>query len=284
LTLIRNSADSEVAAIEQTTTYTMAEKRSFELTYDDGTGLFEEPTIESTISVSYLSKPSIGDDTRYNNKKVSLIISEVSGNVIPKDTQIFDGTNYYNQNGKGRFIIPLGNVDDNKNMDLQLISDTLKENEIGVNLKLGIYASDDINNPCMGDNVVEIENIKLNAIELPAIRIDIDKNSYTQEEFTGNLELEYETIELEGCNLTLELQKKVSSNSYVTQTNLLTTVDGKSENTNGVFDLDLSSSGNIKLEFSDEIKEQYGTYRILIKLKNDENVIFEIPYNFMIVK
>ena len=165
-----------------------------------------------------------------------------------------------------------------------MISDTLKENQIGANLKVELLASRDKNNPGMGEKVAEIENITLNPIELPAVKVKLDKTSYNQEEFSGDLKLEYETIDLENYNVSLELQKKLSSNSYVTQTDLLNSVDGKTENTNGVFDLELNNSGNIDLEFAEGFEENSGTYRILINGIDSDGNEFEIPCNFMIVK
>ena len=158
------------------------------------------------------------------------------------------------------------------------ISKTLNENEIGCDLKAELWVSKNENYPSMGEKVAEIENIKLNSIELPAIKTELSKFNYSQEEFNGSLKLDYQTINLENNKVTVELQKKVSGNSYVTQTDKIESVNGIIENQDGVFEIELNSSGNINLEFVDGFEKQNGTYRMIVKENDIQNVC-----NFVIV-
>ena len=279
--LTRNSADSKIAAINQTATFTSTVPRSSELNYETDAGSLDEATVESTIKISYINENAIGTDTRYENKKVALIIRSIDG-ILSQDTKISDGTNEYLQNGNNHFIIPLGDIDKNEEINLSLISKSLSENELSLNLKCELWASESSNNPCMGEKIAETESIELASIELPAVKISMDKKAYTTDEFSGNLEIDYEVIDFEDYSVTLEIQKKVSSNSYVTQTNLLTIVNGNSENTDGVFDIELNSNGSIDLEFVEGFNEQIGTYRILLKVSDESGNEFKVPCNFMI--
>ena len=86
----------------------------------------------------------------------------MTGNNLSEGMQIFDGTNYYSINSNSEFIIPFGNVDENKEKSLKLTSKTLNENEIGCDLKAELWVSKNENYPSMGEKVAEIENIKLN--------------------------------------------------------------------------------------------------------------------------
>ena len=278
VTLKREATDTSIASIEQSVTYTATAKRNFDFSYENGHSNFE-------LNFSYENTTSAGDDTRYNDKYISLIITTSDEGKITEEAKIWDGTNYYTQNGNGQFIIPLGNINTNIDTSIQLISKTLNENEIQVDLKSELWASESLNDPCMGEKVAEIENIALNSIELPAIIVSMDKKAYTVDEFTGDLELKYKAANLDDYNVTLEIQKKTSNDLYETQTGILTTAEGNSGNTDGVFDIDLNTSGNIDLEFVEDLKNQCGTYRILMKaLDSTGNVILEVPYNFLILE
>lgn len=279
--LKRESTDTDIAPIEQSVAYTTTNKRKFNFSY---TIESEKSSVESEIKVLYDTVNSVGTDTRYDNKKLSLVIGGASGSEFLEEAQIFDGTNYYTLNGNNKFIIPFGNIDENKEISLKLISKNLIENEIDCNLNIELIAVDNEYNPGMGETISKLENITLTAIELPAIKIDISKKAYTQEDFTGSLELNYSSIKLTDYNVTLEVQKKTAENIYETQSGVLTSVDGNEENTNGVFDVNLNSSGSIDLSFEDGFEENVGTYRILLKVLDSSNTIFEVPCNFMITE
>lgn len=273
ITLTRDAVKSDSAAIVQTSTYTTTAKRKFELNINAG-----ESLTNSKITGSYFKVDTSGIDSRYNEKKLSLIIS---GEMLSEEMQIFDGTNYYNMNGNAQYIIPFGNVNTSKEIDFKLVSKSLSENEIGCNLKIELWGSENSSLPGMGEKVAEVENIKLNPIELPAIEVDLSKFVYNQQEFDGTLKLNYQTLNLENNKVTVELQKKVSINSYVTQTDKLNSVNGVTQNGNGVFEIDLNSTGDINLEFTNGFENQEGTYRILIKTIDDIKP-YEIFCNFII--
>ena len=282
VTLTRYSTDDEVAPIEQIVSYTTTAKRTFSLLYDSGTE--ENPTIESTVKFSYSSTSPVGADSYYNNKYAFLILT-VNDGIMTEGTQIYDGTNYYNMNGNGQYIILLGSVSESKEKSLNLVSKTLNENEIecSLNAELWISANENSANPCMGEKVAEISDICFNSISLPAIKLEMSERIFVLDELSGNISTTYVTKNIEDYNnVTLELQKKISENSYETQTGGLTTVAGNSENTDGVFSLDLSSSGSINLKFGNSLDK--GTYRILLKATDDNGKAFEIPYNFMIIE
>ena len=276
ITLTRYSTEAERATIKQTSTYTTTIKRAFELNVTVGENL-----TSSQINVTYNNSEPSGVDSRNEGKKLSLIIS---GENLSEETKIYDGTNYYTINSEGNYLIPLGTISESKEKGLKLISKTLSENEIGCNLDVELWVSENVNYPGMGEKVAEVNDIVLEAVELFAIKLEIGENVFYSDEFFGSLEVKYKTAELENYTTTLEVQKKISDGSYETQTGILTTVDGNSENTDGVFSLDLNSSGTVSLKFVDDFKKQIGTYRILLKASDESGNEFEVPCNFMIVE
>ena len=81
--------------------------------------------------------------------------------------------------------------------------------------------------------------------------------------------------------ISLELQKKVG-NDYNLVSDKLISVAGKTDNVDGVFNIDLNHGDNdLGLKFSESMNT--GTYRLLIKVKKSNgSIIYEIPYSFIV--
>ena len=107
---------------------------------------------------------------------------------------------------------------------------------------------------------------------------------YNEENFSGELDINYETIKLDDCDVIVELQKKNSENIYESINENLKSVNGNDTKTNGEIKLNLKDSGTLKIDVSDELKTQIGVYRILLKVFDGNNKIYELPNNFIINK
>ena len=77
------------------------------------------------------------------------------------------------------------------------------------------------------------------------------------------------------------MQKKVA-NDYNAVNDKLINVAGKTDNVDGVFNIDLNNGdNNLGLKFSEAMDT--GTYRLLIKVKKSNgSIIYEIPYSFIV--
>ena len=118
ITLIREAVDSKIAAIEQTATFTTTEKSSFNISYDIDTGILETPTIDNTIKISYKINKASGEDVRYNGRYTTLVVKGNGEQKISENTKISDGEVEYIVDDN-QFIIPLGNINENKEISLK---------------------------------------------------------------------------------------------------------------------------------------------------------------------
>ena len=279
--LIRYSTDSEIAQIEQTVSFTTTAQREFNLNIQS-TG--EEIKIGDNFGIVYEADNPTGNDFRYEGKKVTLVINGDDSQLIPADTKISDGTYTYSVNANGEIIIPLGEVTENKEVSLQLTSQTLVSTEQGCNLKIELWVTNDETKPFMGEKVAKIENISLAAVGLPAMKVQMEKRLYHIDKFDGNINMEYETRNIGEYNVTLEIQKKNENGQYITQNGILNSVNNSTENSNGVFTLDIGERGELQLKFGNDFVPEARTYRILLKVNNESETKLTIPYNFILIE
>ena len=85
-------------------------------------------------------------------------------------------------------------------------------------------------------------------------------------------------------DITLELQKKNETGEYITQTGILNSVDSNTENSNGIFTLNIDERGEIKIKFDSNFVPEASTYRILIKVNDSSGNKLTIPYNFILIE
>ncbi len=284
LTLKREPQSTEVAAVEQVVTYTTTEKRNIEFTYNIEKGNNNISSVDDTINFNYQMVNSTGEDSSFENRNIAVIIKTENNEKLPASTIISNGNNNYYVNSSGNIIIPFGKVNNNAQININLSSKTL--NLTGINLKaeLWISANTDATNPCMGELVGEISNIKLEKAEVPSIKSTINKKMYNEESFSGELMINYETMKINDYDVIVELQKKNAENIYETINEKLKSVNGKYKNTDGEIKLKLKDSGTLDIELSEELKTQNGIYRILLKVFDGDDKIYELPNNFIIAK
>ena len=276
MTLTRYCTDSEVAPIEQTLSYTITPKRTFDLKWKNTQNI----TLEDYFTLSYEKDNLSGEDSAYDNRKMSIVITGKNGEQIPKEAKLYDGTKYYSLNAEGQFIISFGKVEESKEISLQLISKTLLKNRQNFDLKAELWVSgnDNETNPFMGDKVATIEQINLYAAKLPSFEVNMDKRVHHISDITSGINIEYNSENIEKYKVTLEIQKKNEQNIYETQLNSLSNsiIENK-----GVFSLDVNKSGQLNLKFANT--PQTGTYRILVKIIDKDEILLEIPYNFILL-
>lgn len=285
MTLIRYSTEIDVANIEQNVAYTTTQKRGFNLVWTNRTTANASITVKDNFNISYEKENLSSNDSRYEGRSLALIISAQQGNEIPPGTQLFDGTNYYSLTSDRQFIIPLGDILTSKDMSLKLISNELIKNQQGCNLKaeLWVSANENATKPFMGDKVATIDDINLAQPSIPSIKLEMNKRVYYVSDLGDNLKINYQTQNMDKYNVTLEVQKKDESDKYITQTNILKSVSNSKSDENGVYTLKVNESGDMKISFANFGLIETGTYRILIKVIEKDKIIYEIPYNFIVI-
>jgi len=286
MTLTRNSNVSDIAPIEQKVSYTTTSNRKFGFTWSSEADEGKNPTIGDSFVIEYEKFNPTGVDSRYAGRKMTLVIQGKDDSLISAGTKLYDGTNYYELNGNGQFIIPFGDVTESKSITLRIYSDSIIKNSQLCNIKaeLWVSANSDDENPFMGNKVATLDDITFNPIPQPALKTYMNKRIYSSNEFNGKLALNYITLNLDNYDVTLEVQKKNQEGIYETKTNILSSVSKSVSNQNGVYTLDIDGNGTINIQFLEDTQLETGTYRILTNVMQGNEEIFVIPYNFMILE
>jgi len=261
---------------EQRVSYTVTEKVSLTLS------LVNSPqSISDDMEFSYSHNATSFDNSKLNECEIAIVIS--SADELPAETRLYDGTNYYSLNSNGQFIVPVGDINESKNIVLKLVSESLLTFEQGCNLKAELWVAENNEKPFMGDKVATVENIILEAKKLPSIKMEMDTRWFNLSEFNGEINIQYESQNIAEYGVTLGLQKKSESGEYVTQTETIESVEGITTNNNGEFTLNIVESGNLIIKLNNNALSE-GTYRILIKVKEENEIKLTIPYNFIILE
>ena len=109
--------------------YTTTAKSTFEFIWANEPSEGEKLTIEDGVNLSYQKKQAAGVISRYDGKKLTIVIEENNGELNFAGTEISDGINYYKLNEKGQVIIPFGSINENGKIKLKFID----------NIQLGTY-------------------------------------------------------------------------------------------------------------------------------------------------
>lgn len=141
----------------------------------------------------------------------------------------------------------------------------------------------DARKPLMGD-VLATKNVVLENIIEENSSIEIMENTnriFTKNDLKNNQILKIKYLHTSRVKISVELQQKVS-NEYITLKDKLISVDGRTQNKDGVFELNLKNGDNdVLFKFSEMLNT--GTYRFIVKVKDfNDNTIYEIPYAIII--
>lgn len=270
-------AAKDQADIESVLTFTTSDKRTFTAFFDtDSAMLGSEFQFRYTVN-------NAENDSRYKDRTLALV---VGGTDLPAEAKLTVGDTTYTRNSSGMFVIPLGKAQDagtfSKTLSLQ--ADSLENGEsCELTAKLWVSATAVAEKPLMGDCVVNGLKITFTAEKEPSLEVDsMSQRVVDPEELKQNISLSYGTKDIPaGATVTLEVQKKVTSSSYSTDSVYIENVNGNMDSTLGVFTIP-SEGGNLTLRFSSSLEA--GNYRILFKVTDSSgNVLLEVPYRFVVV-
>ena len=273
-TLISDNSVSDSGELK----YKTVEKREFSLSAEDENGdQASEFSRGESFVLSYTSECSLNNDSRYSNRNLSILISPEEGKSLPDDAVITIGDNKYHLNSSGNIIIPLDAVW-NGNDDVTIAFSTAVAGDIKLNATLYASATSAGLKPMLGEAVTEAVPITLKDVVLPSFRVESMSNRLIYRADLSNI-VTVDYNYLNATNITVEIQKKIGS-GYVTQTNILESVNGNQNHSQGVFDVSLSKN-SVELKLS--ATSPNGTYRILFTANGDGGTV-TVPYNLIILE
>ena len=253
----------------------------------DLNGIPDKIDIGDKINLDYnVNLNGRGINTYFENKRLAYVIT--FDNDMPDDTSLVinDGLIESRLNSRNQYITNARKIDEEsvkKTFFKLAFKSKLKKSKYNMRINLMLCAADDYDNPFMGDilatkNVV-IENKN---IEDPSLKvIDLTKRVLSKSDLKNNQLLKVKYFKENNFKVSLELQKEVA-NDYNAVNDKLINVAGKTDNVDGVFNIDLNNGdNNLGLKFSEAMDT--GTYRLLIKVKRSNgSIIYEIPYSFIV--
>ena len=212
---------------------------------------------------------------------MALVVSAVLG-TLPKDlTLTVAGTKYY-LNAENKFIVPFGAVKSNSSVDLKFESVTLQSSQtpITINVELWVSLTSDQQNVLNGTKVFE-KNVDITIKSNPSITIEsFDNRIIYRPQLLNALELTYQALNIDGCTITIEAQKKTGG-SYQTASNIINYVDNSNVNSGGVYDISNQIDGVLEIKLSSSLAS--GTYRFVIKVASSKGEDLKVIYNFVVL-
>ena len=257
-------------------TFKTNEIRTYELEGTDNKEVGEEIEIEYTISeISY-------SDSKYNYRKLSLIITPTSTLSVNDASIKYNGETYYLNRNK-EFIIPLNDVQISGTNKIKFIfnSKTITENEgtCTLNIKLKASATASADKPHLGNELKEI-NLTLKTNPKTSFKVESMSDRWIdKEELKKTIEIKY-NIEGVVNKVTIELQTKIGA-GYATDSTLLEAVNGSTTQSSGQFIV--TGKTTLTLKFSELMP--VGNYQLLFTVYDNEgNKVITIPYKFIVME
>ena len=253
----------------------------------DLNGIPDKIDVEDKVNLDYnVNLNGMGINTYFENKRLAYVIT--FDNEMPDDTSLImdDSETIGELNSRNQHIIYAKNVDDEpvkKTFFKLAFKSKLKKSKYNMKIDLMLCGADDYYKPFMGD-ILATKNVVVEnkIIENPSLKIiDLTKRVLSKSDLKNNQLLKLKYLKENNFTISLELQKKVG-NDYNLVSDKLISVAGKTDNVDGVFNIDLNNGDNdLGLKFSESMNT--GTYRLLIKVKKSNgSIIYEIPYSFIV--
>lgn len=253
----------------------------------DLNGIPDKIDIGDKINLDYnVNLNGSGINTYFENKRLAYVIT--FEDEMPDDTSLVIGDKATTSelNSRNQCIIYAKNVNEEpvKKTFFKLeFKSKLKKSKYNVKIDLMLSGADDYDQPFMGD-ILATKNVVVEnkIIENPSLKIiDLIKRVLSKSDLKNNQLLKLKYLKENNFTISLELQKKVG-NDYNLVSDKLISVAGKTDNVDGVFNIDLNNGDNdLRLKFSESMNT--GTYRLLIKVKKSNgSIIYEIPYSFIV--
>lgn len=265
-------------------------KLEFETTAKRAFALSASPTtinLDEEFKISYTNQKSgEGADSKFNNRKLSLVLTPSAG--FPADASLEVSGTVYTMNADGQFIIPQDAVQGGSNTEvtMKLHSATLAASGAGGTLSAELWTSATGNAelPLLGEKAAGPAEIKLTSVADPSLKVlSMSQRLFHQSGLGQQTTVKYNRLNVPTSGkVTLEVLKKTSGSNYASVSTVLESLNGSTIQTGGVFDITLAGD-ELKLVFSKSA--DVGTYRLMFKvLDKNDNVLLEVPYNFLIVE
>lgn len=218
--------------------------------------------LKNTTDVTYTVSELDYEDSKYNDKKLSLIITP-SSNCYYQDAKILYNNSYYYLNSDNKIIIPLtdAQLDGTYTVQLQFISDIIDKNNGSYDLNIELWASNTSNGntPYFGEKL-QNDNISIsNYVRTPSIKISsISRTVFMYDDINLSSKLVYEAVNVTG-KVTIEFQKKLGE-GYVTDSTIVDDINNGLTAENGVYII--TNTRQVVFKLSEFLTT--GSYQILI--------------------
>lgn len=271
-------------------TFVTEEKRSFALSGED------TASVNADYALTYTTEGPGCAESNYDGRRLSLVITPESGSELPEDACLQIGNTKYYRNEKNQFILPLEQIktglsengDAAKTQEIitmRLSSADVPKEGGSYSLRMELWASATNNGsgPLLGEKTAEkMVVFSAQSVPQPAWKVTgMTPRLLHRKDLGRDVSVSCQSAALDACIVTVELQQKQAA-GYVTRTDVMSSVNGSTVHSSGVFTLNNPGSGQVKFRLSSSTTET-GTYRLLFRVKAaDGSPLLEIPYNFIV--
>lgn len=238
------------------------------------------------FNVNYSASISSGAESKYEGRKLSLVL-KAPDNIMP-DTSLLvnDSTTYY-LNSNNEYIVPLGDVEDISTQIGLVMSSNMQLNtntSYAFEASLWISATANSDAPKLGE-MITTKNFSVSSVALqtPSLKVkNMSARVIHRENLSQMLSATFECLEIDNCTATVEVQQKIG-NAYQKLTDKLNQVNNTTVHNMGSFDIDVTNGTN-QIDFYLSTTTQNNTYRIVFKVFDSEGtLLLDVPYNFVVI-
>ncbi len=220
-------------------------------------------------------------DSKYNDNKLSLVVSASADSYLPADAHLIYNNMTYYANGNGEFIIPLGNTQNSGEfeVELELESKTILNNQGSLMLEVCIWSSTNELKPFGGTIITDKCIVNVTTKNSCSFKVESMSNRFlTKTDLKDNVVVTYKTKEV--VKLTIEVHQKIGDGYTLISTGI-NAINGNTTHNGGVFDISAMQK-NINIKFNEMMET--GSYKLIFKVYDSDNIMkMMIPYSFIVV-
>lgn len=220
-------------------------------------------------------------DSKYNDNKLSLVVSASADSYLPADAHLIYNNMTYYANGNGEFIIPLGNTQNSGEfeVELELESKTILNNQGSLMLEVCIWSSTNELKPFGGTIITDKSIVNVTTKNSCSFKVEAMSNRFlTKTDLKDNVVVTYKTKEV--VKLTIEVHQKIGDGYTLISTGI-NAINGNTTHNGGVFDISAMQK-TINIKFNEMMET--GSYKLIFKVYDSDNIMkMMIPYSFIVV-
>ena len=275
ITLNRVLTDDSVTSDELL--FTTKDNRKFDISIEKS-----NVKIGENINITYEVGEIDYADSRFNDNKLSLVLSTSADSYLPADAHLIYNNMIYYANGNGEFIIPLGNAQNSGEfeIELKLESQTILSNQGSVKLEACIWSSTNELKPFGGIIITDSCELVITTETSCSFKVEAMSNRFlTKVDLKNIINISYQTKEV--IKLTVEVHQKIGEGYTLISTGI-NAINGNTTHSGGVFDIS-SAKSSINIKFNEMMES--GSYKLIFKVYDDQNnEKMSIPYTFMVIE